>query len=196
MTTRYHVYKNDLLGGPIDYTTPIATTSGTSVNLAAPGASKDASYAVRAFDVGSGLEERNVDARVRVVTDGAGVDVTNRPSAPSGLTATATAGGTAQVAWQYPRVNPGGTPTGFHVYLGTPTPAYGSPALTVPYDGRATYQASLAGLADGVAYQVAVRAYNASAEEPNAVVAAVTGDATGPLPVDDLAGSVTSAAPA
>ena len=39
---------------------------------------------------------------------------------------------------------------------------------------------------DGVTYVIGVRAYNATAEEPNTMTVTVTADATGPEPVDSL----------
>jgi hypothetical protein len=46
--------------------------------------------------------------------------------------------------------------------------------------------ANLSGLMDGVTYVIGVRAYNATAEEPNTMTVTVTADATGPGPVDSL----------
>ncbi len=93
-----------------------------------------------------------------------------------------------KVEWHYPLTTGPRKPVGFHVYIGTPTVSYASPAATVLYSSgfANTFQAKLTGLTDGVVYQVGVRAYNASAEEPNVNVVSVTADSTGPGPVVSL----------
>jgi hypothetical protein len=183
----YRVYANDGAGGPVDLTSPVATVSGLSWTSGPLGLPSDNTWLVHAYSPASGLEDLNADARVRVVLDPGGADVTARPNAPVGLSAVATAGGTLAVTWTYNPGGQGGSPTGFHVYLGTPTPSYGTPAATAPYTAPGVaYRAALAGLADGVTYQVAVRAYNATAEEANTAVASAVASAAGPSPVDDL----------
>jgi len=126
-------------------------------------------------------------------------DLTAVPGAPAGLSAVATAGGGAHVTWSYP-LGRGVQPTGFHVYQGTPAVSYAAPVATVlagpgalPYAaggaGLVRYRADLAGLADGVSYQIAVRAYNALGEETNVVVVTVVGNATPPADVTNLTAS-------
>jgi len=195
LSTRYHVYKNDGAGGPVDYSTVVASvTSGTAYVGSALALSSDTTFAVRAYDSVSGLEEDNVDCRVRIVVDGSGADVTGRPNAPTNLTARATAGGGAVVEWSYNPRSQGGVPTGFKVWLTSgPTPNYGvSPAATVAYSpGKIHFRAELSGLADGTSYVVAVRAYNSVGTETNTVVTAnVTGDSTGPDAVDGLTATI------
>lgn len=192
MSLEYKIYGSDGLGGPIDYSTPIGTTSSLTFSPPALAPGSDWSFAVRARDTVSGLTEDNVDAIVRVVTDALGADITGRPNAPTGLAAVVAANGSVRVSWAY---NPGGqgaAPTGFHVYRTTPTISYASPTATVPYvSGVPTYSTTLTGLTDGASYQVAVRAYNATAEEPNATVATVTARSSGPAAVEGLsAGAV------
>src|SRR6185437_13991459 len=157
MSIQYRVYKNDGLGGPVDLSTIVVTTASltyTSGTLATP---SDTTFLVRAFDTVTGYEDQAVDARVRVVLDASGHDLSTFPSAPVGLSVSPRVGGTAIATWIYPPGLPGAKPTGFHVYLGTPTPSYGSPVATLGYDptkpGKA-YQATLAVLSDGVVYQV------------------------------------------
>lgn len=190
MSIVYHVYANNGAGGPVDYTTILATVSGltyTTTALSFPG---DYTFAVRAYDNVALIEETNVDARVRLVLDSSGNNVTGRPNAPTGLTALATAGGGASLAWQYNPGAQGGAPTGFHVYAGSPTPSYGSPVATVPYaTGRAVFTAQLSGLTGGTTYQVVVRAYNAVAEEPNTNDVSFVAATAGPAAVDSLTGT-------
>lgn len=187
MAIEYRVYANDGAGGPVDYGTVVATVAGLTWDTPPLAAPSDTTFAVRAFDTVSGLAEQNVDARVRVRIDAAGADVSGLPNAPTGLSARATGGGGAAVAWLYNAGGQGGKPTGFKVYIGTPSVSYATPALTVPYAaGRVAFIGRLAGLAAG-AYQVAVRAYNAAGEEPNAIIAPLVIPAGGPAPVDALA---------
>jgi hypothetical protein len=192
MATNYRIYSGGMSGGPVDYSTPVATVSGLSWATPALPANAVVTYAVRAFDTVSGLEEPNVDARVTIRVNAAQADITGLPNAPTGLTATPAAGATARVAWQYNPGGQGGVPTGFRVYVGTPTPNYGAVAATVPYAaGKSAYLSTLAGpLVDGSIYQVGVRSYNATGTESNTTVASFTADGTGPSPVDSLTAAV------
>jgi hypothetical protein len=181
----YHIYSNGG-SGPINYNVPIATTFGltwTSPPLAHPDTWR---FGVRAFN--SFGEEQNLDAAVMVVLDSSGVDITQRPAAPAGLRAFATVGGGIRVEWTYV-VAGAALPIGFNVYIGTgSTPSYGSPVGNVLYSASlaGTWVANLAGLVDGTTYAIGVRAYNATAEEPNVVFVSATSDATGPSAVDSL----------
>jgi hypothetical protein len=191
MATNYRIYSGGMSGGPVDYSTPVATVSGLSWVTPALPANAIVTYAVRAFDTVSGLEEPNIDARVTIRVNASQADVTGLPNAPTGLTATPAAGATARVAWQYNPGGQGGAPTGFRVYRGTPAVDYGTVAATVPYSaGVAAYVATLSGLVDGSIYTVAVRAFNAVGTESNATVATFTADGTGPDPVNGLTATV------
>ena len=68
MAISYNIYANDGAGRRRQLRTPIATTTGSHVrwrrDLAAP---SDNTFAVRAFDTTSGIEEANTEARVRIV---------------------------------------------------------------------------------------------------------------------------------
>jgi hypothetical protein len=190
---QYHVYANDGSDGPVDYTSAIATVDGLSYEVGPLAIPSDWTFAVRAFDVSSGLEEKNVDARVRIHLSAAGVDLGRLPNAPSGLAARATAAGTATVTWSYVPLGQGSAPAGFRVYVGLPTPSYASPAATVPYSASLSqYRAPLSGLAGGDAVGVAVRAYNSGGEEQNAVVVTFVAAATGPDAVSGLTAVVVS----
>jgi len=185
--TKYHVYSNNLLGGPVDYSTPVATVAGLAYSPAALPHGSDATFAVRAFDDVTGLEERNTDRRVRIVTDAAGVDVSARPNAPAGLHARPSGSGGASVTWTYSPLGQRGAPTGFRVWVqagGTINYA-AAPTATVPYAaGVRAYSLAVTGLSGGTSYAVAARATNAAGDEPNAAVVAVVGKTAGPTAVD------------
>lgn len=193
----YHVYSNtnahNLTGyttaAPIDYSLPIATTgllTWTSSPLGFPGTWR---FAVRAFDPVTSLEEENLDAAVTIILDASGVDITNRPKAPTALRAFPRAGGTIRVEWAYNTINPAPVPTGFHVYKGTGgVVSYGSPAATVSFQAAiaGSFVTDLTGLVNGTVYTIGVRAYNSTAEEPNTVTVNCAADATGPAAVVSL----------
>jgi hypothetical protein len=187
----YNIYSN-AGSGPINYSSPIATVYGltwTSGPLAFPDTWM---FGVRAFDANG--EEQNLDAAVTIILDGGGNDITNRPKPPFALRAFATVGGGIRVEWSYNTINPSPVPTGFNVYLGTPTISYGSPAATVSFQSSiaGTFVANLTGLTGGDVYQVGVRAYNATAEEPNTSTVTVTADSVGPGPVVSLTAVATA----
>jgi hypothetical protein len=188
----YSVYANDGAGGPIDYSSSVATTGGltwTSGALAYPGVWR---FGVRASDTGG--EEQNLDCAVTLILDGSGADISARPTAPIGLRAFATAAGGIRVEWAYDTINPKVTPTGFHVYRGTGgTPDYGTVAATVSFAASiaGTFVANLSGLTDGTAYTIGVRAYTATVEEPNTATITVTADSTGPAAVVSLTATAT-----
>jgi hypothetical protein len=163
MAISYNIYANDGHGGLVNYDAPIATTSGTTWTVGPLAAPSDNRFAVRAFDAVSGIEEANTDARVRVVIDALGNDVTARPNAVLGLSANPTAGSTCSVIWGYDSTGQGGPPSTFRVSL-TPVPASDSnPIATVAYlPGVAGYGCSLSGLASGVSYSIAVQAVGSS----------------------------------
>lgn len=192
MAINYRVYSNDAAGGPVDYSSPIGTTAALSFSPPALAAPSDNWFGVRAFDTVSGLEELNTDARVRILIDAAGNDITALPNAPSHLAALALAGGAARVTWSF---NPAAwygqsPPASFKVWLtaGASVNYAVSPATTAAYvRGRLIYTADLSGLSHGTLYSVGVRATNATGDEANTTQVQVTGNATGPDGVDDLA---------
>jgi hypothetical protein len=187
----YNIYANTGQGDAINYVTPIATTTNTtwtSSSLAYPG---DWKFAVRAYNIFG--EEKNLDCMVEIILDSSGNDITLRPLPPLALRAFPTAGGGVRVEWAYANVQPAKVPTGFHVYIGSPTPNYGSPAATVSYSSAiaGSFVANLTGLTSGTTYAVGVRPYNATAEEPNTITVSVTADSTGPAPVVGLTATPT-----
>lgn len=193
MSVQYNIYANDGLGGPVDYSTVIATVSGLSYDVGPMAQPSDTTFAVRAFDTVSTLEESNVDARVEILVDPAGVDLASLPNAPSGIRVLPGPGGTAMVSWAYSPLNQGGPPTGFHVYIGSPTVGYGSPIATVPYASAIQfYSASLTSLTGGTSYQVGARSYNAAGDETNTNTVTFTASTSGPSPVTNLSATIIS----
>lgn len=191
MSTSYHVYANDGAGGPIDYTSIVATTASLTWLSGSLAAGSDHLYAVRAFDTVSGLEEQNVDAVVRVVLDASQIDITMRPDPPAGLTVLATAAGGCRVFWHRDSLSSGAVPTGFSVYrtAGSVVNWASSPVATVTYQtGKLDYFADLTGLSHGVEYAIGVRAVNTYSHDGNTAQVIVTGDTTGPDAVDGLTG--------
>jgi hypothetical protein len=188
MSYVYRVYSNDGHGGPVNYATPIGSTTNLSFTCPALPASSDTTFVVRTYDAALGIEESNTDVRVRILIDQNGQDISGQPKPPDSLFVRPLAGGCCRTSWSYaPTASP--SPVGFLVYLTQGiTASYTTPAATVPYAaGRMGYSCVLTNLLDGVAYTVAVRAYNSVGTEPNTnVVARVVGDSTPPSNVDSL----------
>jgi len=164
MAISYHIYANDGQGGEIDYSQAIATTSNLTYatgTLAVPG---DHRFAVRAFDTVSGIEEANTDARVRLVLDASGNDITTRPNGVVGLSVTPTPGGTCWVRWGYVPTGQGGPPSHFQVTLTAGlTPSTANPVASIDYrPGVTGYGCSLAQLAGKTTYTIAVQPVGAS----------------------------------
>lgn len=190
MGIAYRIYSSDGLGGPVDYSAPVADVPALSWDtptLTAPG---DYTWAVHPYDTVTGYEDRTADSRARVTLDASGEDTAGLPVAPVMLSARAGAGGTARVLWYYPA----GLPvSGFHVYVWV---ASGPPEWVIPAgavggtsggnDGGSharPFRFTLTGLSDGVLYSVGVRGYNATGEGQNTGTVSVTGASSGPAPV-------------
>lgn len=193
MATNYHIYSSNGLGGPVDYSTIVATRSTLTYDVGPLDYGSDWTFAVRAFDTVSGLEESNVDARVRILVSAAGADLAGLPNAPFGLKAVPTSGGGMKVTWAYNPRGQGAAPTNFHIYKGTPTVSYASPAATVSYAVSShNFSATLTSLTNGATYQFSVRAYNASGEETNTVIFTAKASTSGPSPATNLASTILS----
>jgi hypothetical protein len=188
MAIVYQVFSNGGTGGPVDYSTVIATVSGTSYTtgtLMAPG---DYRFAVRAQDTVTGLVESNTQASVRIVLDANGNLVAPAPGAPLAVKARASMGGGCLVSWSYFAAGQAATPANFLVYLTAGgTPALTTPVATIAYQsGVVAYSCQLSGLADATVYTVSVAAQSASGTVGPATSATVVGDATPPDDVDSL----------
>lgn len=188
MIVLYRVYANDGRGGPVDYGNPLATTPGPTFETAPLASPGDHTFAVRAFDPASGLEESNTEARARIVLDEAGVNVTGRPNSPHALAARATAGGGCWVSWAYTPDGRAAPPDGYHIYLTPGNVADRSvPAATVPHAPDQLGQAcDLAGLADAQPYVVSVRAFRGAHVEVNVQSVSVVGRSNGSANVDGI----------
>lgn len=181
MAIQYRIYKSPDAGGPVDYSTVVATvTSGTTWASSPIPTGSDVTYAVRAFDTVSGLEERNVTAAVRQRSGGSGQDLAAVPNAALAVAAVATGTTSVQVAWVYEPGEGRPLPTGFKVYASTTaftaTPPAGlTPKATVAYvRGQRHYTAGATGLAAGTAYFVTAVPYNAAGDCPDYPVAKAT----------------------
>jgi len=191
-STHYHIYANAGDGGPIDYSAPVATVDGLEWMPPPLTLSGQWRFGVRAFGSTSGLEESNVDAAVLIILDDQGKDITNRPAAPFGLRLRAEAGGRIVAEWTHPGGTRENAPSGFHVYIGRPTPDYSTPAATVSAkSAQGPFSAVIDDLADGT-WAVGVRAFNETAEESNGNFIVVAVDGRPPDPVDGLSGEATA----
>jgi hypothetical protein len=189
MAIVYNVYSNGGSGGPVNYSTPIATTSNLSYTVGPLPPASDYRFTVRAMDTAAGIEAANTQASVRVVLDASGLEVGQRPNAPSALTARATSNGGCLASWAYQSIGQAAPPTRFLIYLTAgPTADLTTPIATVAYiPATSNYSRQLVGLADGSAYTVAVVARGASSGLASAAVTAlVYGDSTPPNAVDAL----------
>jgi hypothetical protein len=187
----YQIFENDGLGGAIDYTAVIATTAGLS--WATPPLSAGTwKFGVRTIDTTTLLGDRNLDAAVTILIAGDGSDGTNRPLPPRLVTAIPGAPGAIAVSWFYPTsaARLPTKPTGFKVYLGTPTVSFSSPAATIAYLATGSFRATVSGLTAGSPYQLVVRAYNAAGDDGNTNVVTVTPVAGGPSGVTGLAATL------
>lgn len=179
----YHLYKSNGLGGPVDSSSPVATTSGLTATLSVDIPS-DTTFQVRAFDTVSGFTETNGDARVRVIVDDSGNDITNLPHAPWGLSAVPWGNGAVRVSWMA-----GGSCSGFQVYAGSGTPSYATPLADLRFIDLVTpYSVVLSGLSGTVA--VGVRAFDATGQEANTNTVSVAVVTSGPSPIPSLTATV------
>jgi hypothetical protein len=165
----YRIYSNHGTGGPVDYSTPVATTAGiTYVTDPLPPAS-DSTFVVRAFDTITNLEEANTEARVQVVVGADGQDLSDLPKAPHALSISPTFGGGCRVSWAFAPAGTNGLPVGFYVYLTKGQIAVDStPTATVPFvAGRIGYSYTLPGPFSPATYSASVRSFNNVGVEAN-----------------------------
>jgi hypothetical protein len=193
MTIAYRVYSNGGSGGPVDYSTPVVVTSSLSYTTTPLAPSSDTTFAVRAYDTGSGLEEANTEALVRVVLDGQGADVTGRPNPPSGVWLTPLLGGGCRVGWNFVPDPRYGVPVGFQVYFGPGGAAGGGPpAATVSYaPGQGGYFCDLPGPFGFATYTAVVQSFNAAGTDGGTATAtAAAGLTATPLLMDEVTARV------
>lgn len=188
MSISYRIFAGNTAGGPIDYSTVVATVSGLTWTGTALPAPSQTRYGVRAYDTVAALDDGNTDAAVLILINGAGADVTNQPKAPQAATATPAAGGTVNLTWLYPYTDAATRPTGFHVYQGPfPGALGGSPVLTVPFGvgplsgsggPSRLFRGQVTGLTGGSSYQWGIAAYNAAGDGPQTIVTATAATAS------------------
>jgi hypothetical protein len=189
MAIVYQVFSNDGAGGPIDYSTVVATVYGASHTTVTLAPSGDYRFGVRAMDTATGLAEANTQASVRIALDAAGNDIGQVPNAPFAATARATSGGGCLVSWSYFAAGYAAAPTNFLVYLTAGTsPSLSTPAATIAYQpGVVGYSCQLDGLLDAMTYTVSVVSRGAGASASSvASSATVIGDVTPPGDIEAL----------
>lgn len=182
MTITYRIYSNNGSGGPVDFSTPLATTTALTYTVGPIGFSTDSTFVVRAYDPIAGFEEANTDARVRVAIGADGTDLSGLPNPPHALVLLPAINGGCRVSWAYAPAEGYGTPTGFSVFLSqNNTVDYSVPAATVAFSQRVIgYSCLLPGPFVLSTYTVAVRSFNATGSESN--TEAITGALGSPAP--------------
>jgi len=179
----------------LDYADPFARV-GPSVREAQSGVL--AVGAVHWFGIrpvgGSGVESPIVQCESRLELDESGQQVPDRPAGVLAVEARPLAQGAIHLAWRYRVGITGVVPETFRIFGdgGSGMIDYGSPLAEVSYDETRTgYSAEIEGLADGIEYQLAVRAVARDEvwDEQPAVFCAVP-DATAPGEVTALEAEV------
>jgi hypothetical protein len=171
MAIAYHVYSNHGTGGPVDDSSPIVTTTDLTCVVGPLAPSSDTTFLVRAYDTSTGLEEANTEASVRVVLGPDGTDRSGVPDPPHAVSLVPTAGGGCAVRWAYNPSLASRRATGFLVYVTQGGAVdYSTPAATVAFTpGRAGYSVALPGPYTPSQYTAAVRAFNDTGTETNAL---------------------------
>jgi hypothetical protein len=188
MAIVYQIYSNGGSGGPVDYSSPIATVAATSYSSGPLSVSSNYRFAVRAMDTTAVLLESNTQANVCVRLDASGNDIGQVPNVPFAPVARATSGGGCLVTWSYLKNARANAPAVFLIYL-TPgsTPQLTNPAASINYgSGVPGYSVPLSGLVDGIAYTVSIVSQGASGATSLAASRTVVGDSTPPGDVDTL----------
>src|SRR4051794_29868671 len=115
MAIEYHIYRNDGAGGPVDYSTLVASVAGLSWSGSALATPSDTTFAIRAYDTATGQEDLNRMASARIALDGTGADVTARPRACIGPAARPSGAGSVLVEWVHV-IGREARPTGFKLW--------------------------------------------------------------------------------
>jgi hypothetical protein len=189
MAIVYRVYTNGRAGGPVDYSTPIASTSSLSYSAGPLSPSSDTTFAIRAFDTTTGIEESNSDAQVRLILDENGVDVSARPNPAHALSLSRASGGACRVSWAY-APNDQFTADAFNVYIANSASSVVSPpAATIPYvPGRIGYSCVLPGPYAYGNYTVTVHSVNSAGEDAGTVsIAGAAGISASTYSMEDIA---------
>lgn len=186
MSILYRVYSNGGVGGPVDYSSPIAeTVNPTHVvgPLSVPGEYR---FGVRAFDTSTGIEEANTQATVELRLDAAGRSVGGRPNRVHALVARAIANGGCRVEWAYNPRGQSASPADFQVEL--TAESGGTLSTLVPYRaGSAIHSCAFSGLVGDVPYTIIVKARSESGVESlDPATASIRADTTPPDDVEDL----------
>jgi hypothetical protein len=166
MAIVYRIYSNNDTGGLVDFSAPLASTTGLTYTFSPLGASTDTTFVVRAFDPEADLEEANTEALVRVVIGPDGAEVGGRPNPPHALSLTPSFGGGCRVSWAYAPAEQCGIPAGFHVYLTPVDSVHNSiPTAVVPYvAGRIGYSTLLLGPFTLSDYTASVASFDATGD--------------------------------
>ncbi len=209
----YHIYSNTGGGDPINYITPVGTTAGLTWTLGPLSYPGDWKFGVRAFDsygeeqnldcavdiildaTGKDITDRPLSPIALRVFPMANAAIRAEWAYPTGIQPNKAplgfhvyvSGGALDSGILAPT---SAVRRGYRRQRWVPAVAaqgisFGAPTATVPYSSSigGSFVANIPGLLDGQTYEVVVRAYNASGEDPNDVIVLVTADATGPAPV-------------
>lgn len=189
MAIIYRIYTNGGTGGPVDYSAPVASTTGGSVAGIVISNDSDTTFAVRVLDDVSNKEEANTDAQVRILVDNAGQDVSGRPNPPHALSLASSTSGACRVSWAYAPAARFMAPIGFHVYLSEVSHATTAiPTATVEYTpGKIGYSYLSVGPYSQSTYTASVRSFNAAGEDTGlASITGVIGIPPNPLDMEQV----------
>ncbi len=188
MSIQTHVYQGDDSGGPIDWSSPVATVAGTAYTVSDLPAGSRRRVGIRLFDMASGLEEAGSAAQILLARDAAGADVSTMPGGPRALSVVPKGGPAVSVSWLYLPVPGRPDPTEFALWCqvgSTVDPTIDPDLIVNALDIAATpdgsrYRASIGGLSAGVGYMVLIRGRLGAADDGNMLLASFT--AAGSLP--------------
>ena len=112
----------------VDYSAPLATVTSLSYVCSPLLNSTDSTFAVHAFDQVNQMEEANSDARIRLILDNQGSDVTAQPIAVEAVRLVPSLGGGGRVSWTFISSRRADPPTNFliNLYRGQTTIATGN----------------------------------------------------------------------
>jgi hypothetical protein len=198
---QYRIYKGDASGGPIDYSTPVATVSGLTWTGAALAVGTTTRFGVRAYDTVTGLDDNNRDVVAEVVVDPSGADASGYPAPVAQVSARPRGAATINARWTHALADRP-TPTQFRVWA-TPGDVvdWTQPPAGVAAVGQGDYvlgfavlDLDLPGLTPGTAYAVGVRAVAGGLADRGTAQAQATLPATTPQAPRGL--SLTASQPA